>query len=364
MRSHFAGLAVGAAIFGAACAGGDDSPTPEPSPTGAAATATATTGAATPAGTTPTAAASPGPTSEPLPRIQVYPVPANPRPHDVAPALDGGVWYTAQGSGELGWLDPLTGETRVVPLGARSAPHGVIVGPDGAPWITDSGLNAIVRVDPETDEVTLFPLPASHPATNLNTAAFDARGILWFTGQAGVYGRVNPATGEVQVWDAPRGRGPYGIDATPDGRIFYASLAGSHIAEIDTVTGDVTVIDPPTAGQGARRVWSDSTGRIWVSEWNSGQLSVYNPADGSWDAWRLPGDRPQTYAVYVDERDIVWVSDFGANALLSFDPETETFTSYELPAPGTNIRQILGREGEIWLPLSGAASLMVVRTDE
>src|ERR671919_2601559 len=61
-----------------------------------------------------------------LPVLQEYPVPTGSRPHDVAPAVDGGVWYTAQGSGELGWLDPATGETRHVTLGRageRSAPH-------------------------------------------------------------------------------------------------------------------------------------------------------------------------------------------------------------------------------------------------
>ncbi|WP_370654605.1 hypothetical protein [Rhodoferax sp.] len=29
--------------------------------------------------------------------------------HDVAPAPDGGVWFTAQASGHLGWFDPKTG---------------------------------------------------------------------------------------------------------------------------------------------------------------------------------------------------------------------------------------------------------------
>src|SRR6266511_2566487 len=93
--------------------------------------------------------------------VREYPVPAGSRPHDVAPARDGGVWYTAQGSGELGWLDAKTGKTRHIALGDGSAPHGVIVGPDGAPWITDGGLNAIVRVDPKTRRVRRFPLPAS-----------------------------------------------------------------------------------------------------------------------------------------------------------------------------------------------------------
>ena len=128
--------------------------------------------------------------------VREYPVPAGSRPHDVAPARNGGVWYTAQGSGELGWLDPKTGRTRHVALGDGSAPHGVIVGPDGAPWITDGGLNAIVRVDPKTWRVRRFPLPASSGYANLNTAVFDRRGVLWFTGQSGIYGQARPARRE------------------------------------------------------------------------------------------------------------------------------------------------------------------------
>src|SRR5918995_2309904 len=165
--------------------------------------------------------------------VREYPVPAGSRPHDVAPARDGGVWYTAQGSGKLGWLNPRNGRVREVALGAGSAPHGVIVGPDGAPWITDGGLNAIVRVDPRTRRVRRFPLPASTGYANLNTATFDRRGVLWFTRQSGIYGRLDPRTGAMRVYRAPLGPGPYGITTTPKGQVWYASLAGSHIAQIN-----------------------------------------------------------------------------------------------------------------------------------
>jgi virginiamycin B lyase len=293
--------------------------------------------------------------------LQEYAVPAGSRPHDVAPAPDGGVWYTAQGSGELGRLDPTTGETRHTKLGNGSAPHGVIVGPDGAPWITDGGLNAIVRVDPDTEQVQVFALPANRAGANLNTATFDARGVLWFTGQTGVYGRLDPAAGTIEVFDAPRGAGPYGIATTLDGQVYYASLAGSHIARIDTATGQATPIDPPTPRQGARRVWPDSRGRVWVSEWNAGQVAVFDPKDGSWREWQLPGERPQAYAVYVDDRDMVWLSDFGANALVRFNPATETFASFPLPSSAASVRQIFGRRGEVWAAESGVDKLVVVR---
>jgi len=140
--------------------------------------------------------------------VQEYAVPRGSGPHDVAPAPDGSVWFTAQAAGALGRLKPATGETLMVNLGAGSAPHGVIIGPDGAPWVTDGGLNAIVRVDPGSGDVRTFPLPASRPRVGLNTAAFDPRGTLWFTGEAGVYGRLDPSTGDMKVFDAPRGPEP------------------------------------------------------------------------------------------------------------------------------------------------------------
>ncbi len=301
-----------------------------------------------------------GPARVPTLAIREFDVPAGSHPHDVAPAADGGVWYTGQHVGTLGHLDPATGTIREIPLGSGSAPHGVIVGPDGAAWITDGGRNAIVRVDPATDEVKAFPLPADRSGANLNTAAFDGDGMLWFTGQTGVYGRLDPKSGEMAVFDDPDGRGPYGITATPAGEIWYASLAGSHIAHIDRATGDARIVEPPTSGQGARRVWSDSTGRIWVAEWDAGQVGVHDPATGAWEEWKLPGGGPQAYAVYVDERDIVWLTDFGANAIVRFDPSTERFDAIELPSPGAAVRQLLGRPGELWGAESAVDKLVVV----
>ena len=84
------------------------SPTPEATSTVDASTATATA------------------------RMDTYPVPKGTHPHDVAPAKDGGVWFTGQQAGHLGHLDPVTGTVTQVKLGNGSAPHGVIVGTEAA----------------------------------------------------------------------------------------------------------------------------------------------------------------------------------------------------------------------------------------
>ena len=205
--------------------------------------------------------------------LQEYPVARGQGPHDVAPARDGGVWYTAQLSGELGWLDP--------------------------------------------------------------------------------------KSGAMAVFDAPRGAGPYGIASCPDGEIYYASLAGNYVGRIVKETGGATVLVPPTAGQGARRAWCDSKSHIWVSEWNAGQLARYDGS--SWKEWKLPGNNPMAYAVFVDDADIVWVTDWGANALERFDPATETFVVRTHPSPNANVRELLGRHGEVWGAMSGQDKLVVAR---
>jgi virginiamycin B lyase len=186
--------------------------------------------------------------------------------------------------------------------------------------------------------------------------------VLWFTGQSGVYGSVDPTTARVRVFDAPRGSGPYGIDATPDGTVWFSSLAGSYIARIDSSTGNATVVPVPTSGGGARRVWSDSAGVLWVAEWFSGKLGRYDPRNRTWREWKLPGADPQAYAVFVDDADVAWITDWRANALVRFDPATERFQSFAFTSAGAEVRQLLGRPGEVWGAESGTDKLVVLYT--
>jgi len=294
-------------------------------------------------------------------RVKYFPVPEAARSRDVTACSDNvTMWFCSQGNGKLGRLDPRDGSYKMINLGEGSAPHGVIVGPDKAAWVTDGGQNAIVRVDND-HKVTVFKLPIKEYA-NLNTGAFDKTGIYWFTGQSGYHGRLDPKSGDPQVWKSPGGAGSYGMTVTPQGDIWFASLAGNHIAKIDLKTGDATMVKPPTASQGARRVWSDSKGQLWVSEWNSGNVSMHDPAANTWKTWKLPGEKPRTYSVYVDDRDKVWLTDFSANAIVRFDPATEAFTSFASDKPNANVRQMDGKPGQAWGGESGTNRLVMIET--
>jgi virginiamycin B lyase len=293
--------------------------------------------------------------------MKFYQLPSGAYPHDVAPANDGTVWFSGQSQGFAGRFDPQTGKLEKIPLGPGAAPHGVIVGPDGHAWLTEGGQNAIARVDAVTKEVKLYPLPSAFARANLNTLVFDKAGIVWFTGQSGVHGRVDPKSGKVDAWSSPRGRGPYGITVTPAGEVWYASLAGDHIARVDRATGEATVVDPPRKGVGPRRIWSDSKGLLWVSFWHSGGIGRYDPAAKTWTTYTMPQSKSGTYSVYVDDQDRVWATDWMANAIQRFDPKTETYATFPSDKRSANVRQMLGRPGEAWGGESGTDRLVVVR---
>ena len=148
---------------------------------------------------------------------------------------------------------------------------------------------------------------------------------------------------------------------TPAGEIWYASLAGDHIARVDLATGEATVVDPPRKCVGPRRIWSDSKGMLWVSFWQGGGIGRYDPGAKFWTTYPMPESKSGTYSVYVDDKDRVWATDWMANAIQRFDPVTERYTTFPSNKRGAYVRQMLGRPGEAWGGESGTDRLVVIR---
>jgi virginiamycin B lyase len=98
-----------------------------------------------------------------------------------------------------------------------------------------------------------------------------------------------------------------------------------------------------------------------VSFWNTGEVGRYDPQAKAWKVWALPKSGSGAYSVYVDDKDRIWLTDFIANAIVRFDPKTESFASFPSDRKGANVRQMLGRPGEVWGGESGTDRLVVVR---
>ena len=173
------------------------------------------------------------------------------RPHDVAPpATASGTWRRS-----ASWLarpeNGLDAARR-----ARSGPGAARRHRRPRRSAVDHRRRAQRDRPGRSEDAPSSPFPASGRIRlrEPEHAVFDRRGILWFTGQSGPYGRPDPRTGRMRVFPAPRGEAPHGITVTPSGVVYYASLAGSYLGRIDPARATVRVLQPPTRGQarGAR----------------------------------------------------------------------------------------------------------------
>ena len=97
--------------------------------------------------------------------------------------------------------------------------------------------------------------------------------------------------------------------------------------------------------QGARRVWSDSKGRIWVSYWNTGHVGMYDPASRAWKEWKLPGNA-HAYSVWVDDRrqGVAHRLEHQRASCASI-PSPRNSRAFRRASAQANVRQMLGRSG-------------------
>ncbi|WP_371370056.1 SMP-30/gluconolactonase/LRE family protein [Pseudomonas sp. QL9] len=292
---------------------------------------------------------------------QYFPLSRGVTPAAIALLDDGRLWYVSAGTGSLGRLDPQSGQDEQVSLGKGSLPRAVIAGADGSAWVADSGLNAIVRVDPERLGTEVIRLPDNAPDAGLDSIVQDDDDEIWFTGENGYFGRLDPDSRQLQVWQAPGGKGPHGLAVTPDGQVWYVSSDDNSINHIDTLSGSVTRYPLPVANSAPLQLGADSIGRLWISQSGNGQLSRFDPSDGSWQHWPLPGAQAQPCAIFVDSMDRVWLSDIAGNAILRFDPQSARFTSYPSDRADARVRQLTGRPGAVWGAESGTDRLLVIR---
>ena len=49
------------------------------------------------------------------------------------------------------------------------------------------------------------------------------------------------------------------------------------------------------------------------------------------------------------------------NALARFDPSNEKFEVFLIPSPEANVRQLLGKQSDVWGAESGTDKLIVIR---
>jgi virginiamycin B lyase len=271
------------------------------------------------------------------------PAEASPRvaPHSLQVDAMGNVWITLCLGNKLARFDTRTEQFRIWDQPAPGLyPHTLRLDRQGRVWYTLAVSNHIGRFDPATEQFALYRLPARTwgEAFTLRTL----RVWLWLA-------RWMPTSwlsAEAQVLPVP-----YGLDIAPDGGVWFSQQNAGRIGRLDPASGQVQLYDTPF--DGPQHLRFDPQGTLWIPAFGSGSLARFDPQNATFKLYPLPtlpvgSDTP--YALNVDHRTgTVWVCGTNSDSLIRFEPRKEKFTTFPLPTRVTFTREIdFDDEGNVW----------------
>jgi virginiamycin B lyase len=255
--------------------------------------------------------------------VEVLELPENARPYSVAPQTFGKIWYTSQGSGALGIIDPATNEVDEIAIGEGSQPKTVVEGPDRAAWIVDSGLNAIVRID-----VNARRSAAGRCRT---TAAMPACSVRFSTTTACCGSPARPASTAASTPSPATWRSSTRPAATAStaSRSRPTATSTSPRRKATISLGSIARAARRRSSRRPRRTRARATstpirrGASGSPRKRPARSAATPRQSGEWEAWEVPGESSRPYAIMVDDRDVAWLSDFGSNEVHVFDTTQE-----------------------------------------
>jgi streptogramin lyase len=279
---------------------------------------------------------------------------ASPRvaPHSLQLDADGNVWITLCLGNKLARFDTRTERFRIWDQPAPGLyPHTLRLDRQGHVWYALAVSNHIGRFDPATERFALYSLPARTwgEAFTLRTLRLWLWLARWLPS-----GWISAEASMLPV--------PYGLDVAPDGAVWFSQLNADRIGRLDPASGNVQVYDTPF--DGPRRLRFDAQGMLWVPAFGSGSLARFDPKTTLFKLYPLPtlpvgSDTP--YALNVDHRtNSVWVCGTNSDSLIRFEPWKEKFTIFPLPTRVTFTREIdFDEEGNVWTSNSNSPTWQI-----
>jgi virginiamycin B lyase len=191
------------------------------------------------------------------------------------------------------------------------------------------------------------PWPDSRP----RDPYVDARGRVWFVGQASHYvAMLDPESSQFTKYDLEPGAGPHNLIVDKSGIVWYAGNGAAHIGRLDPSTKAIRKIAMPDPdARDPHTLVFDPKGDIWFTVQGGGFVGKLAVGDGSVKLVKIPGSRARPYGIVVDPEGRPWFNEFGTNKIGTVDPATMTLREYDLPNAGARGRRIeRTSDGALW----------------
>jgi streptogramin lyase len=207
---------------------------------------------------------------------------------------DGNLWFTNDGTNDIGIFDPTTHaftEVLVPGPGPYYSAGEITTGPDGNIWVVMGGDpgNTIASIDSTTHAVTEFSVPLPPGSPGIPGALLDGMtagpdGNIWFTA-LGVgatpneIGMINLTTDVITLVPAPSAG--ESITAGSDGDLWSVSWTGTSIMMLDPTTDNITTfpLPVPTPSPIGSILSVGPDGNLWFAAPGNPLIGVFDPGD-------------------------------------------------------------------------------------
>ncbi len=261
---------------------------------------------------------------------------------------DGHLFITPSAQRRIIEFDPVTKRFRLHEIGGGFYPHTIRVDARDRVWFTLALSNQIGMLDRTTGRFTLYDLPTRGVREWLNVRLIGLlfRLINWGVPLSHWLPIDRQATGTPL---------PYGIEVTPDGKVWFARLHTDEIGVLDPATGAIRMIATPF--RGPRRLRADAQGNLWIAAFPESAIVRFEPATGRYTRHDLPvlpkgSDTP--YSLNVDRpRGVVWVNGNQSDSLYALSIATGAWRVFPFARRGSFTRDVeFAPDGTVYTSIS------------
>jgi virginiamycin B lyase len=263
-------------------------------------------------------------------------------------ARDGHLFITPSAQRRIVEFDPVTKAFKLHEIGGGFYPHTIRIDARDRVWFTLALSNQIGKLDRSTGRFTLYDLPTRGFREWLSVRLIGVlfRLINWGVPLSHWLPIDRNATGTPL---------PYGIEVTPNGKVWFARLHTDEIGVLDPDTGEIRMIRTPF--KGPRRLRADNAGNLWIAAFPESAIAMYVPSTGTFtrfDLPVLPKDSDTPYSLNVDRpRGIVWVNGNQSDSLYALDIATGTWRVFPLTRRGSFTRDVeFAPDGTVYTAIS------------
>lgn len=269
--------------------------------------------------------------------------------------VDGHIFITPSAQQRLVEFDPKRKTFELHDMDEGFYPHTIRIDANDRVWFTLALSNQIAMFDRKIKKFKYYHLPSRSLKEKIITK--NIKWIFWLM-NAGLP-LYKWLYRDEQSSGVPL---PYGIDITPDQKVWFARLHTDEIGYIDPANDKVTMIKTPF--HGPRRLRSDDNGNLWIVSFGDSLISKYDPSLKLFSNFPLPlpkGEVDTPYSINYDtKRDWVWVNGNQSNAIFVYDVVNSKWKTIPLPKRITFTRDIdFDRDGNAYTSNSNFPSWQI-----